>query len=191
MNTTFLNGSKTELLPEAEKHAVSRLGDLAVYLGLDTDIDTVYDHVESDDVKKEILEAMHEARADRSADISDLANYDNIREYLDEAFNEYGLCFDYVELGTFGDQENDYFRYQLSYGGPSEEIRFYDNGAVEFVFLDWFVGCGYNLNNHPTGKALRQYFNELGMLDFQAEREKYDYYVILAQQAGEEEEEEE
>jgi hypothetical protein len=68
-------------------------------------------------------------------------------------FTEYGLCFDYVAPGTFKGQRKGYFRYQLSYGGPSDEFRFYtdrDNklNKIEYVFLDWFDGAVKNL----TGK---------------------------------------
>lgn len=68
--------------------------------------------------------------------------------------NEYGLCFDYVPAGTFKNRRG-YWRYQLSYGGPSDEFRFYADeyhgGAgrgmlhsvekVEYWFLDWFDGA--------------------------------------------------
>jgi len=70
----------------------------------------------------------------------------DIREAGYEAFNEYGLAFDYVEPGTFEDQEQGYFRYQISWGGPSEEIRFYvgidyQPYKIEFWYLDWFDGA--------------------------------------------------
>ena len=55
--------------------------------------------------------------------------------------NEYGLCIDFVEAGTFRNQRASYWRYQLSYGGPSEEFRIYGNGDVEFWYLDWFDGA--------------------------------------------------
>lgn len=68
--------------------------------------------------------------------------------YDDELGNmyEYGLSFDYVPAGTFEDQHNGYFRYQLSYGGPSDEFRFYTDPefnvqTVEYWFLDWFDGA--------------------------------------------------
>jgi len=58
---------------------------------------------------------------------------------------EYGLSFDYVEPGTFNDQPIGYWRYQLSWGGPSDEFRFFDDGydgaRVEYWFLDWFDGA--------------------------------------------------
>ena len=34
-----------------------------------------------------------------------------------------------------------YKRYQLSWGGPTEEFRVYLNGDVEFWLLDWFDGA--------------------------------------------------
>ena len=62
-------------------------------------------------------------------------------------FHEYGLCFDYVQPGTFGDnQQEGYWRYQISCGGPQEEFRFYASSPedpcyrISFVFLDWFDG---------------------------------------------------
>jgi len=62
-------------------------------------------------------------------------------------FPEYGLCFDYVAPETFTDQPEGYWRYQLSWGGPSDEFRFYAGGCGEqrpyritYVFMDWFDG---------------------------------------------------
>ena len=62
-------------------------------------------------------------------------------------FAEYGLCFDYVAPETFTDQLEGYWRYQLSWGGPSDEFRFYSGSCgdhqpyrISYVFLDWFDG---------------------------------------------------
>ena len=60
--------------------------------------------------------------------------------------NEYGLGIDYVQAGTFTDQEIGYIRWQLSWGGPSDEFRFYLNNqgqprSIEYWFLDWFDGA--------------------------------------------------
>ena len=59
---------------------------------------------------------------------------------------EYGLSFDYVAPGTFSDQKRGFFCYQLSYGGPQEEFRFFTDEnlnpiRIEFWFLDWFDGA--------------------------------------------------
>lgn len=67
-------------------------------------------------------------------------------------FNEYGLSFDYVPMGTFNDQDRGYFRYQISWGGPSEEFRFYTGPEfevydIEFWYLDWFDGACVSLTD--------------------------------------------
>ena len=63
---------------------------------------------------------------------------------------EYGLSFDYVAPQTFKDQNQGYFRYQLSWGGPSDEFRIYAEKIndysfsvykIEYWFLDWFDGA--------------------------------------------------
>jgi hypothetical protein len=64
----------------------------------------------------------------------------------DVSIADYGLCFDYVPGGTFSDQREAYFRYQLSWGGPSDEFRFFVNPdfschRIEYWFLDWFDGA--------------------------------------------------
>ena len=58
-------------------------------------------------------------------------------------WDEYALAFDYVEAGTFSGQGSGYFRYQISTGGPGEEVRFYSDAAlsldrIEFWYLDWY-----------------------------------------------------
>ena len=96
-----------------------------------------HDHLEScaDDFKKFMT-------ADQIEDVDDLGS-----------FYDYGLSADYVAPETFEDQKEGYFRYQLSWGGPSEEIRFYYSpGAhnpyqIEFVFLDWFSGVGFDVTD--------------------------------------------
>lgn len=64
--------------------------------------------------------------------------------------NEYGLCLDFVEAGTFKNQREDYIRYQISYGGPSEEFRIFKNGEVEFWLLDWFDGAPIELDTEDA-----------------------------------------
>jgi hypothetical protein len=76
--------------------------------------------------------------------------YQNGEESNEEVgcgLHEYGLGFDYVPPFTFGEtQKAGYWRYQISYGGPSEEIRFFCDGLrvpkiIEFWLLDWFDGA--------------------------------------------------
>lgn len=61
------------------------------------------------------------------------------------SFDEHGLSFDYVAPGTFEGQRRGYFRYQISWGGPSDEFRFYTDEnfnpvRIEYWFLDWYDG---------------------------------------------------
>ena len=65
-------------------------------------------------------------------------------------WNEYGLGFDYVSPGTFSGQRRGYWRYQLSWGGPSDEFRFYADENlklthIEYWFMDWFDGAKINV----------------------------------------------
>ena len=46
---------------------------------------------------------------------------------------DYGLAIDKVEADSLGNHPG-YWRYQISWGGPAEEFRYYDQngGRVEF-----------------------------------------------------------
>jgi len=66
------------------------------------------------------------------------------------ALNDYGLCLDFVEAGTFYDQTEAYIRYQISWGGPSEEFRIFEDGRIEFWFLDWGDGASIELNEEDN-----------------------------------------
>ena len=91
--------------------------------------------------------------------------YENGNEDL-PSFHEYGLCFDYVEPETFVDQECGYYRYQLSWGGPSDEIRFFPDGRIEYWFMDWFDGAKRNITKESWARQLRREFEEVGCIDW-------------------------
>lgn len=76
-------------------------------------------------------------------------------------FYEYGLCFDYVEPDTFEDQTEGYYRFQLSWGGPSDEFRFYSDGSIEYVYLDWFTGIGWDVTGEDWAEFIRSMFEDL------------------------------
>lgn len=85
----------------------------------------------------------------------------------DERLCDYGLCFDYVAPNTFNDQKEAYFRYQLSWGGPSDEFRFFANPdlschRIEYWFLDWFDGAHRVLSGDDEAfiTELWQWFSE-------------------------------
>tara|TARA_R110002050_G_scaffold222603_4_gene358420 strand:- start:868 stop:1323 length:456 start_codon:yes stop_codon:yes gene_type:complete len=92
---------------------------------------------------------------------------DSEDEVLDEFYN-YGLDISMVEIGTFRDQTEPYLRYQISYGGPSEELRFYQNGTVEFWFLDWFDGAHKIITSIEWVQWLKQYLEDIGLLTNEA-----------------------
>ena len=93
-------------------------------------------------------------------------------------FYEYGLCFDYVAPETFEGQNYGYYRYQLSYGGPSDEFRFMtedpdaSSPPVEYWFLDWFDGAHIHLKGDDLVllHEIWQFFVEVGST--QAEKDK-------------------
>jgi len=67
----------------------------------------------------------------------------------DENYIE-GLCFDYIEPGTFNDQKEGYWRWQLSWGGPADEFRVFVNPdksvhRIEYWYLDWYDGAHVTL----------------------------------------------
>ncbi len=85
------------------------------------------------------------------------------------SFNEYGLGFDWVGSDTFDDQEQGYFRYQLSWGGPSDEFRFYVDPdltcfRIEYWFLDWFDGASRTLSGTDKDMMMEifEMFKEVG-----------------------------
>jgi hypothetical protein len=124
---------------------------------------------------KKCKELVKEAYKSRMKDITKLwAQYKNDSEANDPElgrWDEYGLSFDYVPKDSFSDQRKGYFRYQISWGGPSEEFRIYADECleidrIEFWYLDWFDGAKVQV----TGKALQTWheiwadFKEMDLL---------------------------
>lgn len=120
--------------------------------------------METDTKQETCQERVAHAAANRLEslyDMWDLWKDGKEEEYTEDGdrLDEFGLSFDYVAPNTFSDdQEEGYFRYQISYGGPSEEFRFYANQEseyswsvyrIEFWFLDWWDGA----KNHIGGTA--------------------------------------
>ena len=87
---------------------------------------------------------------------------DQVQEHLEDRLKELhtveGLCFDYVDPNTFTDQEEGYWRWQLSWGGPGDEFRIYVNPdksvhRIEYWYLDWFDGAKVELDEKLHGDA--------------------------------------
>ena len=93
---------------------------------------------------------------------------DEIRDELRERFYEYDLSFDVVHADNPGES---YVRYQISTGGPAEEIRFFCDFnrkpyKVEFWFLDWFDGASRDCTHRPEIALL---IDALGFNDWLAD----------------------
>lgn len=102
--------------------------------------------------------------------------------YAHGSWYDYGLDFSFVDAGTFDDQTRGYYRYQISWGGPSTELRIYNDDTIEWVHLDWFSGHGLNVSNDEVMKQLVNLFKELQSIDWnsldpeQIEIYEYDEY---------------
>ena len=78
----------------------------------------------------------------------ELEHCEDFGQYIDE----YGLCFDWVAPNTFNNQKEGFWRWQLSWGGPSDEFRIFldeDNKIykIEYWYMDWFDGASIIVKN--------------------------------------------
>ena len=86
------------------------------------------------------------------------------------SFHEYGLSLQWMDQI---DGEMPFLQFQLSWGGPSEEIRFYPknvtgffNGTdlnlskIDFVYKDWFDHAKRDISDLKWAVWLRDYFQE-------------------------------
>lgn len=73
--------------------------------------------------------------------------YEDLLDYV----NQTALSWDYVEAKTFEDQKENYYRLQLSWGGPSDEFRIYTTqyadeiNVIKYHYMDWFDGASVNV----------------------------------------------
>ncbi len=143
MRTTFINcrtEDRKQFRQEARQHLASRSADITTYMEHGTDAD----------------------QGTKTAQVLEAKGL--------PSFYEYGLSADYVAPGTFTGQRQGYFRFQISWGGPSEEVRFYISQGVrgyvahkiEFVFMNWGTGIGLDVTNEDWAKWLFEQFEETG-----------------------------
>ena len=79
---------------------------------------------------------------------------------------DFGLSFDYCPPGTWTDQQEGFWRWQFSTGGPGDELRFFSSGPtfqpykIQYWFLDWFDGAHRNLRDRDLdlGRDLWDWF---------------------------------
>jgi hypothetical protein len=80
-------------------------------------------------------------------------------------FHNYGLSFQFVPATK--DKEG-YFCYLLSWGGPSEELRFFYDGRISFVYKEWFTCETISVSADPVFCWLAEELKETGCIDFDA-----------------------
>ena len=100
--------------------------------------------------QKKCIDLVNKKYQSRLKDLREAYNNQNID--LSTWLSEYGLNWDYVVPNTFDNQEDGYYRWQLSWGGPSDEFRIYTDNkkniqSVEYWYLDWFDGASITVND--------------------------------------------
>lgn len=109
----------------------------------------------------EDLRTLWEAYCNGEEDVEDLVS-----------IHDYGLSIDYVPHdGKFNDDPG-YLRYQISWGGPSDEFRFYldadqDCYKIEYAFLDWGDGATRRLYGEDRDLMMEIYewLKEIGTVE--------------------------
>lgn len=153
MQITFRNLKDDEQFEKAKRALESTASDLTFYMK--------FGWVHSDDEQEEFIASL----ADNCSTVDEAQ--DAIEKYINMgSFEDYGLCFDYISKYTFKDQEQGYYRYQFSWGGPSDELRIYENGCIEYVWMDWFVGVGFDVSSEDWAMWVVEHFESLGLIDW-------------------------
>lgn len=100
------------------------------------------------------------------ADLGDLDSQDFDPETWEEfealgSFHNYGLDFSWVEPTR---DDAGHYCYLLCTGGPHEELNFYGNGGIEFVYKDWFDCAELGVTDSAYARELRDYLAECGSM---------------------------
>lgn len=174
LRVTFKNENKSseKQLEKAGLESWKNLDqDLRVFLGIDTEIETIKEYV--DDLEYELEQGDQVYDSDDSYHELDNHFVNMINEKLSQQFSNYGLSFDRME-----NDQGTYYRYQIFWGGPSAEIRFHYNITkygykvffIEFVYMNWFCGIGFDITKDHTAKELLRYFKELDMINLERDK---------------------
>jgi hypothetical protein len=99
--------------------------------------------------QKNCAELISARYVDREKQFSDAWNDDSI--FWPQYLSENTLAFDFVEPDTFDNQPIGYYRLQFSWGGPSDEVRWYSREPntyykITYSYMDWFDGAEINVS---------------------------------------------
>ena len=95
---------------------------------------------------------------------------EQIEEFLSKFEYDPFLCIDYQPDDGLG-----YFDAVLSMGGPSDMIRFRKH-SIEYRFHDWWDGAGRDISSERWAQRLREYFDDMGLLDFERQAQRWRDY---------------
>ena len=88
--------------------------------------------------------------------------FDGYEDFFDYV-NQSGLSFDYVTPFTFKEQPEAYYRFQMSWGGPSDEFNIYTDSSkniqkIEYWFKDWWDGASLDCTDNELVKKICSWF---------------------------------
>lgn len=118
-------------------------------------------------IDKTCKERVNSHFRDRLADLKKMYNAEENTTEETGCLFDYGLDYCYVAPGTFNGQRRGYIRYQLSWGGPSDEFRFYldenlNIDKIEYWFMDWFDGAKKTIRNGINYNFLCELYEMFG-----------------------------
>ena len=81
-------------------------------------------------------------------------------------FEKKGLGIDLIEKDDL-DLDDHFIRYQLSWGGPQDEFRFWKNGKISYHFMDWFDHAEKDITVMTRQDPVMEKFADLFALAFE------------------------
>tara|TARA_R100000315_G_C5096759_1_gene55488 strand:- start:137 stop:529 length:393 start_codon:yes stop_codon:yes gene_type:complete len=81
-------------------------------------------------------------------------------------FEKKGLGIDLIEKDDL-DLDDHFIRYQLSWGGPQDEFRFWKSGKISYHFMDWFDHAEKDITVMTRQDPVMEKFADLFALAFE------------------------
>ncbi len=89
-----------------------------------------------------------------------------------------GLSFSWQPPRGEAYDEGGYFQFLLSWGGPSDEINFYEGRRIVYVYKDWFDVAERDVSSDQVAKDLRDMFEAMDSLDFDKYRDEERFALL-------------
>jgi len=88
--------------------------------------------------------------------------WDGLTDECYNRFAEYGLEFSPVE--AVRGEGAGYWRFLMSWGGPSDELRIYPCGRIAYVFQDWGDSADRIVTGDDVAEAVADHFDQCEMM---------------------------